>query len=100
MSLLEKSNFAISLCNLFLKLVLVYLSCGYDQLPGSSDHPLDGVLGLGRGKSSIVSQLRNQGFVKNVIGHCLSGQGGFLFFGEDVYESSRMTWTSMSREDT
>ncbi|KAL0343228.1 UNVERIFIED_CONTAM: Aspartic proteinase Asp1 [Sesamum angustifolium] len=76
------------------------IGCGYDQLPGASDHPLDGVLGLGKGKSSIVSQLRQQGVIKNVIGHCLSGQGGFLFFGEDVYDSSRVTWTSMARDYT
>ncbi|KAL6519982.1 hypothetical protein OROHE_017125 [Orobanche hederae] len=77
------------------------LGCGYDQLPGASDHPLDGVFGLGKGKSSIVSQLRDQGVVKNVVGHCLSGvQGGFLFIGEDVYDSSRITWTPMSRDHT
>ncbi|KAL2498544.1 Eukaryotic aspartyl protease family protein [Abeliophyllum distichum] len=76
------------------------LGCGYDQLPGISDHPLDGVLGLGKGKSSIVSQLRDQGVVKNIVGHCLSGQGGFLFFGEDVYDSSRITWTPMLRDYT
>lgn len=74
--------------------------CGYDQLPGASDHPLDGVFGLGRGKSSIVSQLRDQGIVKNIIGHCISEQGGFLFLGEDVYDSSRITWIPMSREHT
>ncbi|KAL7141904.1 hypothetical protein ABFS83_08G086000 [Erythranthe nasuta] len=76
------------------------LGCGYDQLPGPSDHPLDGVFGLGRGKSSIVSQLREQGIVKNIVGHCLSEQGGYLFLGEDAYDSSRMTWTPMSRDDT
>ncbi|KAI3451613.1 hypothetical protein Pfo_008278 [Paulownia fortunei] len=76
------------------------LGCGYDQLPGASDHPLDGVFGLGRGKSSILSQLRDQGVVKNVVGHCLNGKGGFLFFGEDVYDSSRITWTPMSRDYT
>ncbi|KAK6150791.1 hypothetical protein DH2020_015723 [Rehmannia glutinosa] len=76
------------------------LGCGYDQLPGSSDHPLDGVFGLGKGKSSIVSQLRDQGIVKNVVGHCLNAQGGFLFLGEDVYDSSRITWTPMSRDYT
>ncbi|EPS67652.1 hypothetical protein M569_07122 [Genlisea aurea] len=76
------------------------IGCGYDQLAGSSDHPLDGVLGLGKGKSSIVSQLRDQGVVKNVIGHCLSrvGKGGFVFFGDDLYDSSRVTWTPMSHE--
>ncbi|KAH6765499.1 Eukaryotic aspartyl protease family protein [Perilla frutescens var. hirtella] len=76
------------------------IGCGYDQLSGASDHPLDGVFGLGRGKSSIVTQLHNQGIVKNIIGHCISGQGGFLFLGEDVYDSSRITWTPMSRDHT
>ncbi|XP_073296862.1 aspartic proteinase Asp1-like [Primulina huaijiensis] len=76
------------------------LGCGYDQLSGSSDHPLDGVLGLGRGKSSVLSQLRDQGVVKNVVGHCLSGKGGFLFFGEDAYDYSRVTWTPMSLDHT
>ncbi|KAK2978062.1 hypothetical protein RJ640_015700 [Escallonia rubra] len=52
------------------------LGCGYDQIPGVSSHPLDGVLGLGKGKSSIVSQLHNQGLVRNVVGHCFSGRGG------------------------
>ncbi|XP_051140612.1 aspartic proteinase Asp1 isoform X2 [Andrographis paniculata] len=75
------------------------LGCGYDQLPGASEHPLDGVLGLGRGKSSIVSQLHDQGVVKNIVGHCLNSQGGFLFFGDDVYDPSRVTWTPMSRDD-
>ncbi|MCE3215062.1 hypothetical protein HAX54_000717 [Datura stramonium] len=60
------------------------LGCGYDQLPGQSHHPLDGVLGLGKGKASIVSQLHSKGLVRNVVGHCLSGRGGgFLFFGDE-----------------
>ncbi|KAL5555221.1 hypothetical protein UlMin_037457 [Ulmus minor] len=74
------------------------LGCGYDQMPGSSAHNLDGVLGLGKGKVSIVSQLHSQGLVRNVIGHCLSGRGGgFLFFGDDIYDSSRVAWAPMSR---
>ncbi|KAK8587685.1 hypothetical protein V6N13_086665 [Hibiscus sabdariffa] len=77
------------------------LGCGYDQIPGTSNHPLDGILGLGRGKSSIVSQLQSQGLVRNVVGHCLSGiGGGFLFFGDGVYDSSHVTWTPMSQEFT
>ncbi|PON61826.1 Aspartic peptidase [Parasponia andersonii] len=76
----------------------VVLRCGYDQIPGSSHHPIDGVLGLGRGKTSIVSQLNNQGLVRNVVGHCLSGRGGgFLFFGDDLYDSSRLAWAPMLR---
>ncbi|KAK7847444.1 aspartic proteinase Asp1 isoform X2 [Quercus suber] len=75
------------------------LGCGYDQSPGPFPHPFDGVLGLGKGKSSIVSQLSKQGLVQNVIGHCLSLQGGgYLFFGDDLYDSSRVLWTSMSRD--
>lgn len=75
------------------------IGCGYDNIPGASHHPLDGVLGLGRGKSSIVSQLQNQGVIRNVVGHCLSGRGGgFLFFGDDLYDSSRIVWTPMSSD--
>ncbi|KAM7513874.1 hypothetical protein LguiA_003457 [Lonicera macranthoides] len=75
------------------------LGCGYDQLPGVNYHPLDGVLGLGKGKSSIISQLRGQGLIQNVVGHCFGGKGGgFIFFGDDVYDSSRVVWTPMSRD--
>ena len=75
--------------------------CGYDQVPGASYHPLDGILGLGKGKSSIVSQLHSQKLIRNVVGHCLSGRGGgFLFFGDDLYDSSRVVWTSMSSDYT
>ncbi|KAJ6733622.1 ASPARTYL PROTEASES [Salix koriyanagi] len=73
------------------------LGCGYDQDLGGSYHPIDGVLGLGRGKSSIVSQLSSVGLVRNVIGHCLSARGGgFLFFGDEIYDPSRVAWTPMS----
>ncbi|XP_031260794.1 aspartic proteinase Asp1-like [Pistacia vera] len=51
------------------------LGCGYDQLPGPFNHPLDGILGLGKGRSSILAQLHSQNLVRNVIGHCLSGRG-------------------------
>lgn len=76
---------------------LLVCRCGYDQLPGASSHPLDGVLGLGRGRSSVMSQLSSQNVVRNVVGHCLSGRGGgFLFFGDDIYDSSDITWIPMS----
>ncbi|KAF7840152.1 aspartic proteinase Asp1-like [Senna tora] len=76
------------------------LGCGYDQLfPASSYHPVDGVLGLGRGRASLISQLSSQGLLRNVVGHCLSTHGGgYMFFG-DVYDSSRVTWTPMSSTD-
>ncbi|KAI6691763.1 hypothetical protein NL676_019473 [Syzygium grande] len=77
----------------------VALGCGCYQQPGQSTPFLDGVLGLGKGKSSIVSQLSSQGLVQNVLGHCLSVRGGgFLFFGDDLYDSSHITWTPMSRD--
>ncbi|WOG98559.1 hypothetical protein DCAR_0417903 [Daucus carota subsp. sativus] len=75
------------------------IGCGYDQLPGIAYHPLDGVLGLGRGSSSIVAQLSSQGLVRNVVGHCFSRRGGgYLFFGDDIYDSSKVIWTPMSRD--
>ncbi|GFZ09778.1 eukaryotic aspartyl protease family protein [Actinidia rufa] len=61
--------------------------CRYDQeFSGPFPPPyVDGVLGLGNSKSSIVSQLHGFGLTRNVIGHCFGGQGrGFLFFGDDL----------------
>ncbi|KAI4330100.1 hypothetical protein MLD38_028407 [Melastoma candidum] len=75
------------------------LGCGYDQLPGASNPFLDGVLGLGKGKSGILSQLHSQGLVRNVMGHCLSGRGGgYLFFGNDPFDYSRAVWVTMARD--
>lgn len=77
----------------------VAIGCGYDQIPGSSFHPLDGVLGLGKGRVSIVSQLSDQGLTRNVVGHCLSGEGGgYIFFGDNIYDPARVEWTPMSRD--
>ncbi|XP_043718857.1 aspartic proteinase Asp1-like isoform X2 [Telopea speciosissima] len=73
--------------------------CGYDQqgFCTGSVCPTDGILGLGNGGASIISQLKSQGLTKNVIGHCLSGtNGGYLFFGDDVVPSSGVVWTPMS----
>ena len=74
--------------------------CGYDQHVGSSSDvaPTDGVLGLGSGSISLLSQLSQHGITKNVVGHCLSLRGGgFLFFGDDLVPYSRATWTPMAR---
>lgn len=77
------------------------LGCGYDQIAGASHHPSDGVLGLGKGRTSLISQLKNLGLVRNVVGHCLSGRGGgYLFLGDDVYDASHVTWTPMSHDLT
>ncbi|KAK7266795.1 hypothetical protein RIF29_19451 [Crotalaria pallida] len=67
--------------------------------PASSYHPLDGMLGLGRGKSSLISQLNSQGLIRNVGWHCLSALGGgYIFFG-NAYQSSRVNWIPMSSID-
>ncbi|VFQ80692.1 unnamed protein product [Cuscuta campestris] len=74
------------------------LGCGYDQEAGHSYHPVDGVLGLGKGPTSILSQLKKMGVLRNVVGHCLSGKGGgFLFFGDQAYDAStsHVVWTPM-----
>ncbi|KAF3958877.1 hypothetical protein CMV_016253 [Castanea mollissima] len=75
------------------------LGCGYNQTPGPFPNPNDGVLGLGKGKLSIVSQLSMDGLVRNIIGHCMSVRGGgYLFFGDDHYDSSLVQWISMSSD--
>lgn len=77
-----------------------FCSCGYNQeVPASTPAPFtDGILGLGNGKSSVLSQLSSLGLIRNVVGHCLSGQGGgFLFFGDDVLPSSGIVWTPILR---
>ncbi|GMH10393.1 hypothetical protein Nepgr_012234 [Nepenthes gracilis] len=73
------------------------VGCGYDQIPGSSNHYLDGVLGLGKAKASIVSQLHDQGLTRNVVGHCLSSRGGgYIFFGDSLFDPKQVIWTPMS----
>ncbi|KAF7816840.1 Aspartic proteinase Asp1 [Senna tora] len=74
----------------------IAFGCGYDQkFSGPTSPPSTaGVLGLGRGKASILSQLHSLGLTSNVVGHCLSGRGGgFLFFGDDLNPSSGNVWT-------
>ncbi|KAH1213409.1 Aspartic proteinase Asp1 [Glycine max] len=76
----------------------VAFGCGYDQKYSGSNSPpaTSGVLGLGNGRASILSQLHSLGLIHNVVGHCLSARGGgFLFFGDDFIPSSGIVWTSM-----
>ncbi|CAM8980225.1 unnamed protein product [Rhodiola kirilowii] len=73
--------------------------CGYDQQFPNPNHPptTDGILGLGTGKSGIVSQLKEMGLIGHVFGHCFSGRGGgFFFFGDKIVPSSGVTWVPMS----
>ncbi|KAL6493185.1 hypothetical protein OROGR_032944 [Orobanche gracilis] len=72
--------------------------CVYDQeVQNSTVLPyVDGVLGLGKGKSSISTQLHSMGLTQNVFGHCFSRKGGgYLYFGGDLNHSnsSEIVWT-------
>ncbi|KAI4320560.1 hypothetical protein MLD38_034028 [Melastoma candidum] len=74
----------------------VAFGCGYNQHHTGpiSPPPTAGVLGLGNGKASILSQLSNLGLIQNVLGHCLSSRGGgFLFLGNDLVSPSKVAWT-------
>ena len=79
-------------------------SCGYDQQVGKNGAvpaATDGVLGLGKGSVSLVSQLKQQGVTKNVLAHCLSKNGGgFLYFGDDIVSTSSATWVPMARSSS
>jgi hypothetical protein len=73
--------------------------CGYDQQnPGPHPPPpTAGILGLGRGKVGLSTQLKSLGITKNVIVHCLSHTGkGFLSIGDELVPSSGVTWTSLA----
>ncbi|XWS21649.1 hypothetical protein CRYUN_Cryun30bG0072500 [Craigia yunnanensis] len=74
--------------------------CAYDlKNPGPYPPPSTaGVLGLGNGKASILSQLQSFDLTRNVLGHCLSGKvGGFLFLGDDIVPSG-IGWMPMSAD--
>jgi len=97
---LVNDSFAMRLANSSVVRPSLAFGCGYDQQVGSSSEvaPTDGVLGLGSGSISLLSQLSQHGITKNVVGHCLSLRGGgFLFFGDDLVPYSRATWTPMAR---
>ncbi|KAK3003864.1 hypothetical protein RJ639_019587, partial [Escallonia herrerae] len=75
--------------------------CGYHQEFLGTDTPpkVDGVLGLGNGKASIVSQLSDQGVIPKVTGHCLGGQGGgYLFLGNAPVASPGLLRAQMSSQ--
>ncbi|AES87277.1 eukaryotic aspartyl protease family protein [Medicago truncatula] len=76
---------------------LVAFGCGYEQKFSGPTPPHSkpaGILGLGNGKTSILSQLTSIGFIHNVLGHCLSAEGGgYLFLGDKFVPSSGIVWT-------
>nr|DAD24671.1 TPA_asm: hypothetical protein HUJ06_026135 [Nelumbo nucifera] len=100
LGVLLKDEFPLRLTNGSLIKPHLVFGCGYDQeFSSESVSPTDGVLGLGTGKSSFISQFQDQGLSRNVFGHCFSGRGGgFLFFGDDLVPSSGVVWTPMSKD--
>ncbi|KAI0496105.1 hypothetical protein KFK09_022412 [Dendrobium nobile] len=100
---LLSDSFALRLTNSSLAQPTLAFGCGYDQQAGPSSgpngrSPTDGVLGLGSGKVSILSQLSELGICRSVVGHCLSRQSvGFMFFGENVVPPRSVTWIPMAR---
>ncbi|KAL0314333.1 UNVERIFIED_CONTAM: Replication factor C subunit [Sesamum angustifolium] len=95
LGVLVKDSFPIKFTNGSVVTPQLAFGCGYNQqVPDSAHLPyVDGVLGLGIGKPSILAQLRDMGLTKNVVGHCLSGKGGgFLFFGDDFLPKSGIVW--------
>ncbi|KAI3499698.1 hypothetical protein L1887_35503 [Cichorium endivia] len=99
---LVKDSFSLQYINGTIARSLLAFGCGYNQeFPESMVPPYtDGILGLGLGKASILHQLQELGVTRNVVGHCLSAQGGgYLFFGDELVPSSGIVWTSMSTTD-
>ncbi|KAL7587643.1 hypothetical protein Lser_V15G35673 [Lactuca serriola] len=66
---------------------------------GSSEQPLDGMLGFGQADSSMLSQLASAKKVKKIFSHCLDGSkgGGIFTIGEVVYP--KVKTTSMSHTE-
>ncbi|KAL3840028.1 hypothetical protein ACJIZ3_024619 [Penstemon smallii] len=96
LGVLVRDSFPLRLTNGTTVAPHLVFGCGYSQEVVDTAHLpyTDGVLGLGIGKSSIISQLRILGLTRNVVGHCLSGQGGgFLFFGDGFLPNSGIVWT-------
>lgn len=100
LGVLVTDHFPLRLTNGSLLGPRLIFGCGYNQRnPGSKPPPTAGVLGLGDGKASILSQLQSLGLTRNVLGHCLSvSGGGYLFLGHDLVPSSGIVWTPMSRD--
>ncbi|OAY65509.1 aspartic proteinase Asp1-like [Ananas comosus] len=100
LGVLVSDAFSLRLANTSLARPNLVFGCGYDQQSVSSNSPAptDGVLGLGNGKTSLPTQLKEKGITRSVVGHCLSSNGGgFLFFGDDLVPYSHASWTPMSR---
>ena len=64
-------------------------SCGYSQTGNllTAQNVVDGIMGFGQSKLSVISQLYMQGLIPRVFAHCLQGSekgGGILVIGNVV----------------
>ncbi|KAK4490121.1 hypothetical protein RD792_000778 [Penstemon davidsonii] len=85
LGVLVNDSFTLRLTNNSVVAPHLAFGCGHDQEVADLAHLpyTDGVIGLVIGKISILAQLHSIGVTRNIVGHCLSGQGGgFLFFGK------------------
>uniref|UniRef100_A0A803P6M2 Peptidase A1 domain-containing protein n=1 Tax=Cannabis sativa TaxID=3483 RepID=A0A803P6M2_CANSA len=100
LGVLAKDDLHLTMKNGSLTNVNIVFGCGYDQqgILLNSLAKTDGILGLSRAKVSLSSQLASKGVIKNVVGHCLSidgGGGGYMFLGEDYVPHWGMSWIPM-----
>ncbi|KAH1255856.1 Aspartic proteinase Asp1 [Glycine max] len=98
LGVLLRDNIPLKFTNGSLARPMLAFGCGYDQTHHGQNPPPStaGVLGLGNGRTSILSQLHSLGLIRNVVGHCLSGRGGgFLFFGDQLIPPSGVVWTPL-----
>ncbi|XP_010912572.1 aspartic proteinase Asp1-like [Elaeis guineensis] len=80
--------------------LLVAFGCGQWVKVTETGALTDGILGIGFGEISIVSQLSSQGLFGKITGHCLnSNGGGFLFLGDNGRLPSGITWVPMIPSD-
>nr|XP_019703818.1 aspartic proteinase Asp1 [Elaeis guineensis] len=78
---------------------VVHPSVAFGCMHAQGSNP-SGMLGLGSGEISIVSQLSSQGVFGRVTGHCLYGKGGgFFFLGDARLPPSGLTWAPMTRSN-
>lgn len=67
----------------------IIFGCGYSQSGDllTSQNVVDGIMGFGQSKLSVVSQLSSQGLTPEIFAHCLEGSdrgGGLLILGNVV----------------
>ncbi|KAI4974460.1 hypothetical protein ZWY2020_047740 [Hordeum vulgare] len=79
------------------KRVQIFFGCGCNQQPQKYS-PVDGILGLGMGKVGFVAQLKAHNVItKDIIGHCLSiDGGGYLFIGDYNFPAG-VSWAPMRK---